>query len=135
VPSEEERRLFSNAERFYASLRRIENFQVRLGRLAFRGVDKESAKPIFEQKRVDVQLAVDLVTLSLSGQIATAIVIAGDSDFIPAFQAAKDHGVRIVVAFGVKNPAHRDLYDAADQRVVLDDPFIDDVRLGGGGIA
>lgn len=129
IATESERLLFSNAERFYARLRRLENFQVRLGRLEFRGIDKESGKPIFEQKRVDVQLAVDLLTIGFSRQIATAIFIAGDSDFIPAFSAAKDHGVRIVLAYGSRNPAHRDLIATADQRILLDESFTRAVRL------
>ena len=127
-PTPDERDMFAKAERFYYSLRKIPNLEIRLGRLEFRGVSRETGRPIFEQKRVDVQLAVDLLTLSFSGQIATAVVVAGDSDFIPAFKAAKDRGVRIVVVHGVKNPPHRDLLSAADQRIRFDDRFISSVR-------
>jgi len=127
-PSERERQLVANADRFYYSLRKIQNLDVRLGRLAFRGISRETGTPIFEQKRVDVQLAVDLVTLSYSRQIGTAVVVAGDSDFIPAFDAAKNLGVPIVLFAGQRNPAHRDLQAAADQRVFFDTEFMDRVR-------
>ena len=68
-PSPAERRLISNADRFYYSLKNLNSFEVRLGRLAFRGIDRDTGEPIFQQKRVDVQLAVDLVTLAFSKQI------------------------------------------------------------------
>jgi uncharacterized LabA/DUF88 family protein len=124
VPSEMERRLFANAERFYYRLAQLSDFQLRLGRLEYRGVAKETGQPIFEQKRVDVQLAVDVLTLAYSRQVATAVVVAGDSDFIPAFQAAKDQGVRIVLCYGRRNPAHRDLVEVADKRIVLTNDFL-----------
>ena len=123
-----ERELVKNADRFYHALGKVPNLEVRLGRLAFRGFSREDGEPIFEQKRVDVQLSVDLLRLSFSGQIATAIVIAGDSDFIPVFEAAKDQAVRVVLFHGRKNPAHRELAEAADEAVVFDQSLIDQVR-------
>lgn len=127
-PSPAERRLISNADRFYYTLKNLNSFEVRLGRLAFRGIDRDSGEPIFQQKRVDVQLAVDLVTLAFSKQISTAIVVAGDSDFIPAFEVAKNQGVRVVLFSGRGNPAHRELISAADEHSVFDDRFIENVR-------
>lgn len=127
-PTPKERQLVANADRFYYSLRKVPNLEVRMGRLAFRGVSQETGEPIFEQKRIDVQLAVDLLTLAFSRQMATAVLMAGDSDFIPAVNAAKDQGVRVVLFSGQKNPAHRDLFAAADQRVVLNEAFITRVK-------
>jgi uncharacterized LabA/DUF88 family protein len=124
----QERELVRKADRFYYALRNLPNLQLRLGRLAFRGISRETGEPIFEQKRVDIQLAVDLLTLSYSRQIATAVIVAGDSDFIPVFQAAKDQAVRIVLYHGRNNPAHRDLVVAADQAIVFDKDLIDNVR-------
>lgn len=128
APSPRERELVRNADRFYYSLQQIPNLEIRLGRLEFRGIGRDTGEPIFEQKRVDVQLAVDLITLAYSRQIATAVVVAGDSDFIPAVQAAKDQGVRIVLYHGRVNPAHRDLLAAADQRRQFDLALIGAVR-------
>jgi len=126
-PTERERQLVRNADRFYHALGKVSSLEVRLGRLAFRGISSESGEPIFEQKRVDVQLAVGLLTLAFSGQIATAVVVAGDSDFIPAFEAAKNQGVRIALFHGRRNPAHRELVNAADQAVEFDQLFIGEV--------
>jgi len=126
-PTDRERQLVRNADRFYYALRKLPSLEVRLGRLAFRGISSETSEPIFEQKRVDVQLAVDLLTLAFSRQIATAVVVAGDSDFIPAFEAAKNQAVRIVLFHGRKNPAHRELVNAADHAVEFTDAFIREV--------
>ena len=98
------------------------------GRLAYRGVSKETGQLILEQKRVDIQLVVDMLTLAFSRQIATAILVAGDSDFIPAVCACKDQGVRVVLYHGQRNPAHRDLLACADQRLVMDQAMINKVR-------
>lgn len=127
-PTPRERELVRNADRFYYSLRKLQNFEVRLGRLEFRGIARDTGEPIFQQKRVDVRLAVDLLTLSFSKQICTAVIVAGDSDFIPAFQAAKDQGVRVVLFHGHANPAHRDLQMVADERIRFDGDFIARVR-------
>ncbi len=129
-PSPEEALRFSKGEKFIYSLRQIPSFEVRLGRLEFRGIDQTTSRPIFEQKRVDVQLAVDILTLSFSRQIATAIVVAGDSDFIPAFEEAKKLGVRMVLAYNRINRAHQDLIMCADAHIQIDQPLIDAIRKG-----
>jgi uncharacterized LabA/DUF88 family protein len=128
-PTDRERLFVRNADRFYHRLRQLGSFELRLGRLAFRGFSQDSGERIFEQKRVDVQLAVDLLTLSFSRQITTAVIVAGDSDFIPVLEAAKLQGVRVVVCHGVRNPAHRELLEAADEPRVLDEQFVNKVRL------
>jgi uncharacterized LabA/DUF88 family protein len=51
-----------------------------------------------EEKGVDVNLAVDLVQLAPTYELA--VIVAGDGDYIPAVQAVKDLGKRVVnVAF------------------------------------
>lgn len=51
-----------------------------------------------EQKRVDTQIAVDLVVGAFTGAYSVAIVISGDQDHIPAIQEVKRRGVMVVVA-------------------------------------
>ena len=72
-------------------------------------------------------LAVDLVKLSADGHIQKAILIAGDSDFIPAIAAAKSEGV-IVKLYHGKNP-HRDLLEEVDEHYRIDQVLVDSVRL------
>ena len=47
------------------------------------------------QKGVDVWLSVDMVRLSAKGQVQKIFLIAGDADYVPAVQTAKDEGVSV----------------------------------------
>lgn len=125
-PTQDERDRKSKFDRFHTVLQNIPRFEVRLGKLEFRGVDANTGKPQFEQKRVDILLGVDLVRLASKGQITDAILLAGDSDFLPAIQAAKDEGVLFRLYHG-KAP-HRDILLVADERTQIDQAFIDSIR-------
>jgi uncharacterized LabA/DUF88 family protein len=55
-----------------------------------------------EEKTVDVNLAVDMVTLDSNYELA--IIVSGDQDYVPAAQAAKNKGKHVVnVAFKARN--------------------------------
>lgn len=119
-PTEEENQRYQRQERFFAALKRLPDFEVRLGYLAHRGFTGDN-KPVFEQKGADVWLAVDLVRLALSNKIDTACLIAGDGDFCPVVQSAKDAGVSIRLFHG-PGPRSRyssQLWDLCDQRSLL----------------
>ena len=123
-PTEEERERFGRAQRFHYALDQIPRFQVRLGKLAFRGCDADG-KPIFQQKRVDIQMGVDLVLLAAKNLISDAAVLAGDSDFLPAIDAAKPEGVVIHLFHGER--PHTDLVAKCDERTKIDQAFIDSI--------
>jgi uncharacterized LabA/DUF88 family protein len=93
--------------------------------LAYRGND-QYGKPKFEQKRVDILLGVDLVQLAAKQAIQEAILVAGDSDFIPAVSAAKSEGVLIRLYHGAT--PHSDLWQEADERTKITQTVIDSVR-------
>ena len=97
TPEENER--FSKRQGFHAALSKSPRFQIRLGRLEYRGKD-DRGKPILEQKRVDILLGVDLALLAAKHQITNAAILAGDSDFVPAIEAAKPEGVVIHLYHG-----------------------------------
>ena len=119
-PTQEESERFGKKQRFFHALGRLDRFQVREGRLAFRGIDKTTGQPIFQQKGVDIALAVDLVLFATKGQINRAILISGDSDFLPAVQAAKNEGVLIHLYHGSgHNAPHKTLWDIADDRTEI----------------
>ena len=67
----------------------------------------------YEQKRTDVALAVDLVRLAWRGEIARAVVVTGDSDFVPAIADARAAGVHVTLRF-FPGTAHADLLAACD---------------------
>lgn len=127
-PTPDEARRKSSADGFYAALRRLPRFEVRLGRLEKRSCDRCGALQ-FRQKRADLMLGVDLVNVSAKQQISKAILVAGDSDFLPAVTVAKESGVLVHLFHGGRlNPPHRDLWEAADDRTEITQALIDRIR-------
>jgi len=135
VPSDDETRRAEAKSRFFSALSGLPRFQVRLGKLVYRGQD-ERGKPIFIQKLVDIMLGVDLVLLGATRQITRAILVAGDSDFVPAVEAAKMQGVLISLWHGptrngTSSPhstVHRELWEACDERFEMDQKFVNSIR-------
>lgn len=125
-PTKEESERYSSKRKFFYTLNRLPRFTIRLGRLEFRGSD-DQGKPRFEQKRVDILLGVDMVQLAAKQTIQEAILLAGDSDFIPAVTAAKSEGVMIRLFHGQR--PHSDLWQEADERTQITQDFIDSVLL------
>ena len=64
--------------------------------------------------------------LAAKGRIQQAVLLAGDSDFIPAINVAKSEGVLVRLFHG--EGCHSELWQAADERVKLDQAFIDSIR-------
>jgi Uncharacterized conserved protein len=124
TPTMEQRARFAKQQKFYDGLvRRIPRFQLRLGKLARR---HEDGRFWYEQKQVDILLSVDLVQLASRYRITDAAILAGDSDFLPAIELAKQEGVVMHLYHG-RNP-HRDLVACCDERVEIDMAFIESVR-------
>lgn len=127
-PSQEESQRFASAQRFFNTLRRLDLFDVREGKLAYRGTDQETGRRIFEQKRVDILLAVDLVLLSAKHRIEKAAILTGDSDFIPAIMSAKNEGVIVELWHGTgQSRPHGELWDGVDSRVEITQDMIDSI--------
>ena len=125
-PTPEESRRYAAARKFYDALRMRPRYEVRLGRLEYRGQD-HNGQPIFQQKRVDILLGVDLVKLATKHVIQQAILVAGDSDFIPAIAAAKSEGVVIRLFHG--SSCHDDLKREADERIAFNQEFFTDLTM------
>ncbi|MBI4229989.1 MAG: NYN domain-containing protein [Planctomycetes bacterium] len=124
-PTAEERERFGKAQRFTQRLSRLPRYEVRLGALQYKGVERESGRKIFVQKRVDILLGVDLVLLAAKHQIIDAALVAGDSDFLPAVKAAKDEGVSVRLYHGRTSPPHNELWEAADERTLITLAFLE----------
>ena len=127
-PTDDERRRKSNYDRFNHALRQLKRFQVREGRL--QKVYDEKGEPDFIQKGVDVLLAIDMVKLAMKGVIAKAIIVSGDSDFVPAVRAIKDEGVSVHLFYykdpNPKNKGYSDfLFQECDERHELMDNHFD----------
>jgi len=120
-PTQDERTRYAAMDRFLYSLKKIPRFEVRLGKLSY--VHGE-----FVQKRVDVLLSVDLVRMSWGRQIQRAVLLSGDSDLVPAVQAAKDAGVLTQVYYS-KRSVHDELLQACDDRFEITRDLIESVKL------
>ena len=128
-PTLDESERFARKRSFFQALRHIERFQVREGRLALRGYD-QSGRPMFQQKRVDLMLGLDFALLSSKRQITHAVLIAGDSDFIPAVEVAKQEGIAVWLFHGPgrtrmsRSTYAEELWVAADVRFELTAEFL-----------
>ncbi|MDI6760945.1 MAG: NYN domain-containing protein, partial [Candidatus Brocadiaceae bacterium] len=96
------------------------------GRLAFRGCN-QNGKPIYEQKRIDTLLALDLALLSGKRQITHAVLLTGDSDFVPVIKVVQSEGVLVWLFHG--STPQRDLWESADERFCITQDFIARVHM------
>jgi uncharacterized LabA/DUF88 family protein len=125
-PTTEEKEKYSRMNKFIHRLEELPRFQIRLGKLQkFR---TENGDIDFKQKRVDILLAVELARLSWSKSIGTAILVAGDSDFVPAVETAKDAGVLVKLYFSDLS-IHDELLTAVDDKILINRSLIDKVIL------
>jgi len=78
---------------------------------------------------VDILLAVDLVQLSVQHQIQRAVLLANDSDFVPAIQIARNAGV-VVELYHLDYPKpHTELKTACDDCIVIDARMVKAIAL------
>ncbi|MCL4328952.1 MAG: NYN domain-containing protein [Candidatus Thermoplasmatota archaeon] len=78
---------FKSNEVLLDRLEMLANFKIRRG-------EKQKQGFHFVQKQVDIQLAVDMITLSKSN-IQNIILVSGDSDFIPVVKYVQEQGTRV----------------------------------------
>ena len=120
-PTEEERRRYSSMESYILRLKKLPRFQFRQGKLQRIGNE-------FRQKRVDIWMAVDLVRMASQKQIDKAIVMTGDSDLVPAIEAARDCGV-VVELYYSANSRHDELLQACDERYEITRNLVEKTKL------
>ena len=123
-PTPRESSFLAGRRQFFSRLQLMPRYTVKLGRTERR--TNSDGSFFYEQKRVDILLAVDLVQLSVARHIQQAILIAGDSDFIPAVSAAKSEGVVVKLYHGSR--PHRELLEEVDEHYRIDQPLIDSIR-------
>lgn len=114
-PSMDERTRLSKKQRFFDALNRLPRFEIRQGRLVFRGVDK-NGHDIFEQKGVDLLLGLDLALLAIKQRIDRAALVSGDRDLLPAVQIVKREGVVVCLVHGPKGTYSDELWKEVDER-------------------
>jgi uncharacterized LabA/DUF88 family protein len=117
-PTPEEKMRFSKKQSFLNALGKLSRYEVRLGKLEYRGTKKDGTS-IFTQKRVDILMGVDIVSLALKRAINNIVILTGDSDFLPAIEVAKGEGAIFTLCYGAAHPPHDDLWNKADERIIL----------------
>jgi uncharacterized LabA/DUF88 family protein len=134
-PTPEEADRYGKKRAFFYNIGRLPRLKVREGILKFRGIDKYSGEPIFQQKKVDLLLGLDFALLSGKRSIAHAAVSGGDSDLLPAFEVAKDEGILVWLFHGpIKSCKDgcstyaSELWDEADERHEMDANFFDAIK-------
>lgn len=134
-PTQEEADRFGKKRTFFYSIGRLPRVKVREGTLKFRGIDKFSGEPIFQQKKIDLQLGIDFALLSGKRSIAYAAIVGGDSDLLPAFEIAKEEGILVWLFHGPAKsckdgcPTYaQELWNEADERHEMDVDFFKRIK-------
>lgn len=60
-------------------------------------ISSEDFQLNFKQKGVDMRIGVDISSLAFKGQVQQIILIAGDSDFVPASKQARREGIDFIL--------------------------------------
>ena len=117
---------YQKQQKFFDALRKIEYFEVRLGRLVY-SKGWPGIPPT--EKGVDIRIATDMLVHAVAGNYDVAVLVSGDTDFVDAVQAVKGRGLHVEAAlfpmFGSQT-----LRDAVDKVITLDSEFLSDCWVG-----
>lgn len=75
------------------------------------------------EKGVDINIAVDMLSMAYKNLYDVCILVSGDSDFHPAIQAVKDLGKHVEMAY---TSTTFKLKQIADKYTLLTDAFLSD---------
>lgn len=136
-------------QRFFAFLKRIPDFELKLGRLEnhpiklsrdewVAKVGQECADKFistfggsiddYTEKGVDVQIAVDMLELAFVNAYDTAILVSGDGDFAGLVKSIKRLGKRVEVAYVEGRPAFH-LNQECDVFIPLEKKFLQSIKV------
>jgi uncharacterized LabA/DUF88 family protein len=123
-PTAEEKSKKANFDRFEYSLKSYPRFQVRLGKLSrFNSTCEKCGHnvTVHRQKRVDNLLTVDLTRAIWKDNIHKAILVTGDSDFVPAVEEANRAQILTHVYYleSKNTTIHDELYMACSERTEI----------------
>lgn len=101
-------------EKFLNNLAALPHMAVRAGELAYRGLAVPPEKIViangevtlksedlfhnFQQKQVDIKIGLDIAWVAQKGISEKIVLVAGDSDLIPAMKFARKEGVLVYLA-------------------------------------
>ncbi|MGQ0771476.1 MAG: NYN domain-containing protein [Nitrososphaerota archaeon] len=112
----------SKTQRFHDKIRKLDKFEVKLGRL-------QEINGKYVQKGVDMRLGVDLVQMSMNKIIDKAIIITADSDFEYAVEKAQEAGITVSLAYFPNSKISKHFLESMNERIVLDDAVLERCKL------
>lgn len=127
-PTFEEKDVYDKKLGFYQRLEKLERFEVKLGHLAYRGIDELTGKPVLEQKQIDVLITSEMVYAAARRNVSAIALLSGDGDFLPAAEIVKREGLTFCLAHGPRSgtfiTVHEHLWIAADKRLEITKEFL-----------
>ena len=104
---------YAKKREFLLRLNDLPRFQVRIGKIK---ISQEPNMPAsFRQKRVDMMLGVDITRIAAAKQADLILLVAGDSDFVPAVQVAREEGALVYLYHAGETTLERRNFDELRQ--------------------
>lgn len=120
--------MYADQQRFFEKLKKINKFNIILGRLEKR---KQDGKEYYVEKATDVNLSLDLVLDAQSNEFDEAFLISNDGDFSEAVKASVERFSKKVtyVAIGNQKNISYHLKSKASKTLRITDGFIEKVKI------
>lgn len=83
------------------------------GKIQISDLSEADFQPNIKQKGVDMKIGVDIASLAYKKQVEQIVLIAGDSDFVPAAKLARREGVDFVLD-SLNAPIKEELFEHID---------------------
>ncbi len=116
VGQKEEPERYKDQQKFLTSLETQPYFELKLGRLIY--YNWPGTAPY--EKGVDIMLATDMLTHANNNNYDTAMLVAGDNDYVYALQAVKNAGKHVEVALFGRENTSVPLRKVADKVIRID---------------
>ena len=114
---------FQQQDEFFSKINSINGYKISLGRLIRTGDKKDSP---LKQKGVDIQLAIDMLSMAYQEHYEFALLVAGDNDFFDLVEAVQDSNRR-VFGFYFREHVSEELLNSFDAKIAIDN-FVNDLK-------
>lgn len=92
------------------------------GTISVQDLTESDFEPDIKQKGVDMKIGVDIASLAYKKQVNQIVLIAGDSDFVPAAKLARREGIDFVLD-PLGAPIKDQLFEHIDGKRSCGDPY------------
>lgn len=90
-------RLGELSEQMYYNLRPEVTKKLVLGKISIDDLTEDDFVFVSQQKGVDMRIGIDIASITYKKQVDQIILIAGDSDFVPAAKMARREGIDFIL--------------------------------------